>query len=617
LLLALVENNGQLVLKDTLIKRVWPDTFVNDENLTYNISVLRKALGDGLNGQEYIETIPRRGYRFIAPVKRVAGNGEPGLPSWGARGTENPPLAGNSSSALTGEQAPRESDLLTNAAGAGVEVRPSTEEQPQGTHQPGPGVGAHGHIPAEPGGDPTQVSTLGKAPTAQRFLHLLARRPPFTYAAVGLAFVAVLLSYWFVRPLPAPVFRGYEALTNDGKEKRGPLLTDGSKLYFEERVDDTWELAVMPVTGGNPSTYVLPSSDVVISDIAPDGSNLIGWEVPPGRVEGRLLVWPDATGPPELLGGLEGRMPSWSPDGKMIVYGDGVHSLFVAGRRGEKPRKVVSVEGTPEELRWSPDGKFLRFVEYDPKTEAMTLWEMSMPSGHPHLLLKGWEDKDVGDISSWTADGSSTFFISGHGGPHDFGIWARREDCNPLRWRCREPVRIANEFSNYSAPLPSRDGKRLFVLSGESRRELAKYDLRSATFVRCLPGVLAGETDFSPDGQWVAYARMPERTLWRSRLDGSYAIPLTAPGAEAYSPHWSPDGKQIAYMAVTRDGQHKIYKAYATLAAGGEPRQLVPGATEEGVPTWSQDAQRLAFGDVLHIQNASEMAIHLLGACRR
>ena len=68
ILLALVENGGRLLEKDDLMKRVWPDTFVEEGNLTQNISLLRKALGEGIAGQQFIETIPRRGYRFVSPI---------------------------------------------------------------------------------------------------------------------------------------------------------------------------------------------------------------------------------------------------------------------------------------------------------------------------------------------------------------------------------------------------------------------------------------------------------------------------------------------------------------------------------------------------------------------
>lgn len=68
MLLVLVENDGRIVDKDELMKRVWPDTFVEEANLSHHVFTLRKALGDDKNGTTYIETIPRRGYRFLGPV---------------------------------------------------------------------------------------------------------------------------------------------------------------------------------------------------------------------------------------------------------------------------------------------------------------------------------------------------------------------------------------------------------------------------------------------------------------------------------------------------------------------------------------------------------------------
>ncbi len=75
LLVALLERPGHLLGKDELIKVVWPDSFVEENNLTDNISRLRKALGDGGEVQKFIETIPKRGYRFVADVKRLSGAG--------------------------------------------------------------------------------------------------------------------------------------------------------------------------------------------------------------------------------------------------------------------------------------------------------------------------------------------------------------------------------------------------------------------------------------------------------------------------------------------------------------------------------------------------------------
>ncbi|HKR13247.1 MAG TPA: tetratricopeptide repeat protein [Pyrinomonadaceae bacterium] len=76
ILITLVEHSGQVVSKDDLMKRVWPSTYVEEGNLTQNISLLRKALGETPGGVQFIETVPRRGYRFVGEIKE-ASNGSP------------------------------------------------------------------------------------------------------------------------------------------------------------------------------------------------------------------------------------------------------------------------------------------------------------------------------------------------------------------------------------------------------------------------------------------------------------------------------------------------------------------------------------------------------------
>jgi Tol biopolymer transport system component/DNA-binding winged helix-turn-helix (wHTH) protein len=545
-LLVLVQNHTKVVTKEELMNAVWgPDTFVEEGSLARNISLLRRILALGLKDTQCIATFPKRGYQFVAAVRNVTG-----------------------------------------------------------TSQAEPGVEAQGQPVAETDSGHPQGAPL-QGGVERLWLAEVLRRHPIAILSGCVAVLALALGYWFVRPLPAPVVTGHQALTHDGRQKRGPLLTDGQRLYFEEKVEGRWDLAVMPITGGNLSIFSLPSSDVRISDIAPDGSDLVGVEPVPGIAGGRMLVWPVASGTPEVLAGLQGIWPTWSPDRARIAYSDGIHSVFVAGRHGESPRKVASVEGCPYELRWSPDGKFLLFAQQDPRSEVESVWEVPALGGQPHPLLTRW--KYPAADPAWTAGGSYSLFESGPAGGQ--AIWARREDCIPFRWRCREPIRITAGLGYNLAPLPSRDGRKLFLISGQSSRQLTRYDMKSRTFQPYFPTVLAADPDFSPDGKWVAYARLPELTLWRSRLDGSNAIPLTASGAKIYSPQWSPDGKQIACMAISAQNQ---YKACVVPADGGQPQQLLPGAGEEGIPTWSRDGKFLVFGDVLHGRHASEMAIHLL-----
>src|SRR5262245_24329853 len=91
ILLALIENRGQVLEKNELLQRVWPDTVVEENNLARNISALRKALDEHPNEHQYILTVPGRGYRFVATVKAAEypaglgqiGRGEPKAPQNG------------------------------------------------------------------------------------------------------------------------------------------------------------------------------------------------------------------------------------------------------------------------------------------------------------------------------------------------------------------------------------------------------------------------------------------------------------------------------------------------------------------------------------------------------
>src|SRR5258705_8111757 len=70
ILAALVERAGEIVGKEELIARAWPQTFVEDSNLRIQVAALRRALGDGQAGRRYVATVTGRGYNFVAPVNR-------------------------------------------------------------------------------------------------------------------------------------------------------------------------------------------------------------------------------------------------------------------------------------------------------------------------------------------------------------------------------------------------------------------------------------------------------------------------------------------------------------------------------------------------------------------
>lgn len=146
----------------------------------------------------------------------------------------------------------------------------------------------------------------------------------------------------------------------------------------------------------------------------------------------------------------------------------------------------------------------------------------------------------------------------------------------------------------FSAPLPSADGKQLFVIGSQTQGQLVHYNSKSNQFVPFLGGISAGELEISRDGQWVAYTTYPESNLWRSKLDGSERLQLTFAPIKASEPRWSPNGKQILFT----DDPSKIL---VVPAEGGTPRQLMPGDHPNviGAGAWLPDGNSIVFVRVM------------------
>jgi Tol biopolymer transport system component/tRNA A-37 threonylcarbamoyl transferase component Bud32 len=417
-----------------------------------------------------------------------------------------------------------------------------------------------------------------------------------TWAAIsGGALIAItaILGYLLTRPLPPPRVLRTVQLTNTNRPKSA-VVTDGTRLYF---LDNQLGPAQTSATGGE--TVPIPTSLLLgdlgwryLYDISPDGSELLlPTFLNESTPEAPLWTLSVLGGAPRRLGNLEGHSAAWSPDGKRIAYSNG-NEIFLAKSDGSEPRRLLITAGTSGDLRWSPDGTILRFTVNDPQTNNRSLWQASTDGSHLHPLLPGWNNPPNECCGNWTPDGKYFVFEAVREGTAN--VWARRENGGLFRSTRHEPVQLTTGPMNTGKPVPSRDGKRLFVQGWQPRAELVRYDAKSGQLAPYLSGISAMGLDFSRDKEWVAYNNYADGSIWRSKVDGTQKLQLTFPPMQAYLPRWSPDGKQIAFFGHPPGEPSQIY---VIPAAGGSPELIYRRGTNLADPNWSPDGNSLVFGE--------------------
>ena len=419
-------------------------------------------------------------------------------------------------------------------------------------------------------------------------------------AATLVVIAATILAYFEMQPPVVPKVSKYVQLTHDGLPKN-LNATDGSRIYLFLISSGYQGMGEMSVSGGDPRKLtILPSTNMFAWGLSPDASQLLVTDphgIPP---EGSLWSIPLLGGSPRKLGDLTGSTASWSPDGKFVAYGR-KNEVYLATADGNDPRKLATIEGAGVILSvaWSPDSKRLRFTYSDFTVSASSLWEVSTDGTNLHTLFPGWHSPANECCGTWTTDGKYFVFSSQN------QIWTIPEKTG---WfSSPKPVQLTSSPMALSAPLPSKDGKQIFVIGATIRGELMRYNSKSGEFVPYLGGISAEFSAFSPDGQWVAYVSFPDGTLWRSKVDGSERLQLTSPPSSVLLPRWSPDGKQIAFHQLT---QGKAAKIYVVSPEGGSPRALMPDdSLPEQDPNWSPDSKQIVFGGDA---NDPKTSVHIL-----
>jgi Tol biopolymer transport system component/DNA-binding winged helix-turn-helix (wHTH) protein len=523
ILALLLEKPGEIITREEIQKRLWAgDTFVDfDLGLNSAVKKLRQALGDESDNPRFVETLYRRGYRFLAPVQ----NGNPAV-------SLVPAFPGNGSSVS------------------------------QAAH------------PSE-----SQAQPIAPAASPRRATRLLG------YLALPLLLAAGLLIGYLVRPSSPPHVTGYQEITHDGRQKYG-IVSDGERIYIAEYLSGRFGVTQVSAAGGETSPVPSPFTNTMLGNILPDGSALLVGAFHELNKQASIWSIPLPGGAPRRLGDLVAESIVPTPDGASLLYSDR-RSIYQAAADGSQEKKLLDAPGSPMQLTISPDARKLVYTVFDANLGANTLWIADRDGSQAHPLFRATEDTQHDSCARWSPDGKYLFFVRHRNGHHD--IWV-------LPWsgasigRQTEPVQLTNGPLDFVEPMPSRDGKRIYTIGEQPRTELVRYD-GSSGFKPFLGGLSVTDVAFTSDGQWVTYVTIPDRALWRSRVDGTQRMQLSDPGKIlAGLPRWSPDGKRIAFMGRTNTAN---WRAYLISADGGNFQDLIPGATAGFDPNWTADGKSI------------------------
>jgi DNA-binding winged helix-turn-helix (wHTH) protein len=320
-LLLLLRNPQKLISKEELLNSVWGDTAVTEGSLTRSIWLLRRLLGDEVNEPRYIETVATVGYRLVCKVEVFE------IASGDLQATDKA-IGLREATPANGEIAEAKANPLAQIDKLVFSSNQLIEEVP-----------------------PTKAK----------------RRPLyFGLAILGVAVAtAATLALWraaFRTPSPPKVLR-FTRLTNDGQGKFGPMVTDGSRIYFNELLPGPRNIvAQVSVKGGEATSLSVPLALPVVLDLSRDGDELlIADNVAANEVGIQLLVansmlasgvgfqpralWvqPVAGGSPHRIGTILVADARFGPSTTSIIYGIG-HDISSVSADGSFSRKILSID---------------------------------------------------------------------------------------------------------------------------------------------------------------------------------------------------------------------------------------------------------------------------------
>ena len=586
ILLVLVRNPGRVLKKEELLEEVWPDAFVDENNLPRNISSLRKALGEGPAEHKYIVTLPGQGYRFVAEVRQLESpNGTPSR------------------------------SLLE-----GVPLEPAKSE---------PAITVH-----------EEVVRSEPAPSKPRSISLLV-----VCACLALALAITgyfLVQRWLRSSQPATAQRKLWQLTFEpGLETDPSWSPDGRFVAYASDQSGNFDIWVRSIGEGNSVQVTSSPAHDWQPSWSPDGLSLVFRSE---REGGGLFVVPALGGSERKLCGF-GYRPRWSPDGSQVLF----YSSAYTGAVKSKTFVISSTGGTPGDVlndfvpqfvstllvAWHPDGSRLS-VWGNHRQAGWSLWTVPLNGGPP---LQSQIDTSVQSQLKeagvrfanflWMPSANGLIFEGESQGVRN--LWKVKVDPSTLRW-IDGLERLTTGAGKDTDIAVSSDGRKLAfsIRSERNRLWTVPFDpVSGRTTGPSQPLTVAGmdalQPGLSPDGKMLVFRkrRADKEELWaKSLADGRETVLTGADDFRRVNPILSNDGTRLIYVRsgpaqVETDPQVSRTLALRTTSGGDEQILTSPMQGRISLTDWTPDGKWILMSSDLQTPGRVALAVFPLEAAPR
>ncbi len=551
----LVENSGHLLEKEVLLEKLWPDTVVEESNLTTYISQLRKTLGENGNSQSFIETVPRRGYRFVAAVKETRSD--------------------------------YDEILIHERTDTKIVVEEEFEFPLANAPSP---IVSNQHFSGN------YIADLPKAlvtPQPQRKTYFIAMMLLLTLGLSGAAFLAGKNSFFAKSSSPFQDI-SISRLTTNGRVPVAAISPDGKYVSYivrEAANESLW----LRQTATTSNVQIIPPEQThyLRPTFSPDGTQIyfVRYEKKPNDSAtqiGVLYQIPSLGGTPrKIIEDVDSHI-TIAPDGKRIAflrnYLDEKESvLMVANANGSelkklKIRKQPENFSSPDGPAWSPDGKIIACAIFNKVAEESFFQVAGFNAENgTETLLNDEKWHWVGQVA-WLDDGSGLIANAWNLSSKSISdqVWF-------LSWPKGEIRQITKDINNYSGLSLASNATSLVTV--QSTRLSRIWVLPAGDNTRAIPitsGIGDSYSEFlglawTPDNRLIYGTQASGNTdIWVMDAAGKNQRQLTTDPHSDLAPSLSADGNTVVYSSY-RDGIPHLWKMSSD---GSNPQQITKGRGE-------------------------------------